>query len=470
MSLHAILLRLCRTAAGVFCAGAVLCAASHAHAEAARTVRPRHGVRAHSVKAQEPQGDTHAKPKAGAKSGTSSKTPPAHPQNHLQGHAPSHSKTDPQSATKPHRATPKARRPPHLRDDDNPDPATMVRVRKSPARPPAAKPQTPAPRMTTERAAALQSAQLAESIEESVREQARSQARAAAPAVVVASAQPPAPIARVPAAARVPASARRIDGFGAEGASLPAARTATSTEPLPAEVPMDSDREAHPDLEMLAHPSRSELAEEAVQPRLYGANGRLMLPAPLTGSHDVLVHQNQMADDEGLSRIRNDAELNRLRAAHLLVDFPVSASLRLNPELPANRRCARPWTVRFAADAARAFYARFHQPLQVNSAVRSVAYQLRLQHTNGNAAAVEGETASPHLTGQAIDFAKRGMTVEQLAWMRAYLLPLRDAGKIDVEEEFQQACFHISVYRSYMPPAHTVPRTDVAQLHRGTRG
>jgi hypothetical protein len=233
---------------------------------------------------------------------------------------------------------------------------------------------------------------------------------------------------------------------------------------------MDSDREAHPDLEMLAHPSRSELAEEAVQPRLYGANGRLMLPAPLTGSHDVLVHQNQMADDEGLSRIRNDAELNRLRAAHLLVDFPVSASLRLNPELPANRRCARPWTVRFAADAARAFYARFHQPLQVNSAVRSVAYQLRLQRTNGNAAAVEGETASPHLTGQAIDFAKRGMTVEQLAWMRAYLLPLRDAGKIDVEEEFQQACFHISVYRSYMPPAHTVPRTDVAQLHRGTRG
>jgi hypothetical protein len=34
--------------------------------------------------------------------------------------------------------------------------------------------------------------------------------------------------------------------------------------------------------------------------------------------------------------------------------------------------------------------------------------------------------------------------------MRAYLLPLQTAGKIDVEEEFQQSCFHISVYKSYV--------------------
>ena len=35
--------------------------------------------------------------------------------------------------------------------------------------------------------------------------------------------------------------------------------------------------------------------------------------------------------------------------------------------------------------------------------------------------------------------------------MRAYLLPLEAAGKIDVEEEFYQACFHITVYRDYAP-------------------
>ena len=36
--------------------------------------------------------------------------------------------------------------------------------------------------------------------------------------------------------------------------------------------------------------------------------------------------------------------------------------------------------------------------------------------------------------------------------MRAHLLPLQNAGKIDVAEEFRQSCFHITVYKSYVPP------------------
>ncbi len=51
---------------------------------------------------------------------------------------------------------------------------------------------------------------------------------------------------------------------------------------------------------------------------------------------------------------------------------------------------------------------------------------------------------------------KKGMSRAELAWMRARLLPLMQAGKIDVEEEFRQACFHISVYRTYLPPTHEV--------------
>jgi hypothetical protein len=215
--------------------------------------------------------------------------------------------------------------------------------------------------------------------------------------------------------------------------------------------------------------SRQEVTEEVEQPVVLPGlyrNGRLVVPAPLKGTREILVHQNTMADDEGLERIEDDADLRRLRAAHLLVDFPESASLHVNPELGANRRCGRVWSVRFATNIARDFYARFHEPLQVNSAVRTVAYQVRLQRTNGNAAGIDGETASPHLTGQAMDLGKRGMSMAQIAWMRAYLLPLMQSGKIDVEEEFQQACFHISVYRTYMPaPAkRRVPRNEVAAL------
>jgi hypothetical protein len=289
-------------------------------------------------------------------------------------------------------------------------------------------------------------------------------------------------VVRAAPADRGSAAPQRIDGFGAEGAILaPAIRETAATHdtveapiaapPAKRHTAPESAEDARDDavLASLAKPTHQELAEEAAQPKvigLYSRNGKIIVPPPLRGSHDVLVHQNTMADAEGLDRIQDDEDLDRLRAHHQLVDFPASASLHINPELPENRRCARLWSVKFATDIARAYYERFHQALQVNSAARSVAYQLRLERTNGNAAAVDGEGASPHLTGQAIDIGKRGMSAAQLAWMRYYLMPLMQAGKVDVEEEFQQACFHISVYKSYLPAPRRTPKTEVAKLEK----
>jgi hypothetical protein len=289
----------------------------------------------------------------------------------------------------------------------------------------------------------------------------------------------PAPIVRVPAT-------RRVDGFGAEGAVLTAKPVpdahASSVAGNDAEMaePAEDAPEAAGDAAArdgvsaeaalataLAHPTHQQMADAAVEPVVLPGlyrDGRLVVPAPLKGSREILAHQNEMADAEGLERIRNNDELHRLRAAHQLVDFPETDGLRVNPELSADRRCARVWTVKFAADVSRAFYARFHGPLELNSAVRTVAYQARLQRVNGNAAATAGELASPHLTGQAVDFGKHGMTIEEIAWMRAYLKPLMDAGKLDVEEEFQQACFHISVYRSYLPAMRRSAR-ELATIH-----
>jgi hypothetical protein len=215
--------------------------------------------------------------------------------------------------------------------------------------------------------------------------------------------------------------------------------------------------------------THAELAEEVEQPVVLPGlyrYGRLVVPPPMRGTREILVHQNLMADDEGLTRIQDEYDLRRMRTQRMLVDFPVSASLRVNPELVSDHRCARPWTVRFASDIARAYYARFHEPLQVNSAVRTVAYQVRLRRVNGNAAGTEGDVASPHLTGEALDFGKHGMSTAEIAWMRLYLRPLMQDGKVDVEEEFQQACFHISVYRAYAPAArrHSSARSEVAQL------
>ena len=183
-----------------------------------------------------------------------------------------------------------------------------------------------------------------------------------------------------------------------------------------------------------------------------------MLPA-LRGSHENLIRQNVMAAQDGLTRVQDDADLERMRLSGQLVPIPAAAGIQIDSRLPLNRRFCRPWTAQFLSTVAAAHYAYFHTPLQVNSAVRTVEFQHRLQRINGNAAPAEGETASPHLTGQAVDLAKKGLPLAEIAWMRAYLTPLIEAGKLDVEEEFQQACFHISVYRRFAPAA--VPRSVV---------
>jgi hypothetical protein len=185
---------------------------------------------------------------------------------------------------------------------------------------------------------------------------------------------------------------------------------------------------------------------------LYDRRGRVILPQPLYGSREILLHQNEMADRDGLDRVRDDADLIDLRRENKLVAIPESDALRVDFQLPLDRRFSRPWTAAFLAVMARDYYASFHSPLQVDSAVRTVAVQQHLERINGNAAAAAGDAASPHLTGQAVDINKGGLTRTQIAWMRTYLQPLIDQGVIDVEEEFKQACFHISVYRNYLPP------------------
>ena len=155
--------------------------------------------------------------------------------------------------------------------------------------------------------------------------------------------------------------------------------------------------------------------------------------------------------------------------------LPASSALTVNAEPAWNHRYCRPWTARFLADLARAHEAAFHRPLEVSSAVRTVEYQKRLMETNGNAAPAEGDIVSPHLTGATVDIAKNGLSRSEIAWMRRRLAALQAAGKIDVEEEFQQACFHITVYKSYAParkagPASQAPSKPAKTRHLATDG
>jgi Family of unknown function (DUF5715) len=218
----------------------------------------------------------------------------------------------------------------------------------------------------------------------------------------------------------------------------------------PAAAEMESTEDLAPEVSSLP----AEDNEEASLAIPRGA-----MPAPLRGSLESLERQNTRLEAEGLERIEDEDDLAARIAHGLLVPVPVSSALSVNEALPPNHRYCRPWTAHFLADLAREHQAVFHRPLEVSSAVRTVEYQRRLMHINGNAAPAEGDIVSPHLTGATIDIAKQGLSRQEMAWMRSRLLALESEGKIDVEEEFRQSCFHITVYSNYLParPAHRPP-------------
>lgn len=173
------------------------------------------------------------------------------------------------------------------------------------------------------------------------------------------------------------------------------------------------------------------------------------MPVILKGSHESLVRQNAEIDRLQLPRIQNDQALEELIAHDQLVALPENHAVRIDSRMEPLRRFCRPWTRQFLEDFGQAYYKEFHQPVQVNSAVRTVEQQERLARFNHNAAPAEGETASSHLAGLTVDIAKRGMTRRQRAFTEGYLLNMRNLGLVEAAEERRQACFHVMVSDRY---------------------
>ncbi len=261
----------------------------------------------------------------------------------------------------------------------------------------------------------------------------------------------------------------RVAGHSSHTVLANPASVSCHTPPAPATLTSAALATAARPAPLAPQPVRTRAAIATV-PRVPAPVARIRFVPPLRGSLESLTRQNQRDEAEGLVRIEDDTQLEQLEVSRDIVPLPASYSLRVNPDLPANRRYCRPWAARFLADVARSHYARFHRALQVNSAVRTVEFQRSLIAINGNAAPADGDIASPHLTGAAVDIGKKGLSLSEISWMRAWLLPLQTAGKIDVEEEFYQSCFHVTVYRSYTPltPARPAPPRMIAHHRRST--
>jgi len=166
-------------------------------------------------------------------------------------------------------------------------------------------------------------------------------------------------------------------------------------------------------------------------------------------SRDSLLRQNEEINRLELPRIQNEAELQEMIEHQDLVPIVPGETLRIDPRLAAERRYCRPWTRDFLADLSGAYYKQFHAQIQVNSAVRTVEMQKKLRRHNRNAAPEAGETASSHLAGITVDIQRRGMTRQQVKWMEQYLLPMRNLGLVEPEEERHQWVFHVAVSGRY---------------------
>jgi hypothetical protein len=167
------------------------------------------------------------------------------------------------------------------------------------------------------------------------------------------------------------------------------------------------------------------------------------------GSHEMLVRQNEIIDQLELPRIADDDELEQIIENEELVPLKENHSLKIAANLTETRRYCKPWTRDFLEDFSQAFYDEFKKPIQVNSAIRTVQQQKKLRRHNRNAGPIEGETASTHLAGIALDISKRGLTRKQHQWVEQYFLPLKTQGLIDPIEERRQPVFHVVVFDRY---------------------
>lgn len=175
----------------------------------------------------------------------------------------------------------------------------------------------------------------------------------------------------------------------------------------------------------------------------------------LRGSPAIQAYQNTRAEKEGLSRIPNDAALRRMKAKKLLVALPKNKNVVVDQRLKKRYRYARPWTEAFLVDLGASFRKEFPKarPLQVNSAVRTEASQRSLRRINGNAA-----KQSSHVVGSTVDIAKKGLTREEIGYLRRRLAELMKQGLIVAVEERRQAVFHVYVENHYpIPPTKPTP-------------
>jgi uncharacterized protein YcbK (DUF882 family) len=171
--------------------------------------------------------------------------------------------------------------------------------------------------------------------------------------------------------------------------------------------------------------------------------------ATLRATRQSQIIQNQQADQDQLSRMEDQQMIERFARLQLLVSVENRTREFYVHNIPGERRYLRPWAKLFLERLSRQYHSRFRSPLRITSLVRTEDHQRKLQRRNPNAAAPSGEKRSAHLTGACVDISKKGMSRDQMRWIREVLSSLKAKGYLYAVEEFKIPNFHIMVHRDY---------------------
>ena len=168
--------------------------------------------------------------------------------------------------------------------------------------------------------------------------------------------------------------------------------------------------------------------------------------ASLQGSKQSMNTQINVANNFGLTRIKNRAQLELFISKGLLVPINRIENTNIDCRLSESSRFAKPYVAKFLKDMGAAYFKKYGLYIMINSAVRTVEDQKKLRKTNSNAAPA---MQSPHTTGAAIDLSYLDMTDNQKMWACNYLLNLERKGLLEATMEYTQTVFHVMVFPKY---------------------
>jgi hypothetical protein len=196
------------------------------------------------------------------------------------------------------------------------------------------------------------------------------------------------------------------------------------------------------------------------------ASGQVM-KASLKGSRESMVRQNQMANEEDLTRLRSKNQILTFLENGYLVSLAEGFPFKVESGLPIWRQAARPWTAGLLSEVSDSLKNKFNKSLLISSCVRDFKTQKRLRRQLGKGAAkTNGPLATTHFTGSTCDISQKTLSYREKAFIRKILLTYEKLCLVEATEHgsSRNRHFHVFVSKRYETGEICIPKFKMPKI------